>query len=193
MPEDDWLHTWIGSSDRDRITVAGLDLPSEVMGRLTLTELAYLLVTRRRPTEGQRRMVDAVFVSLADHGLTPSALATRLTHTGAPESVQGAVAAGLLGAGSVLPGLIGGEGDQATADAPSCLEILGASPVALKVGGMGRVDTTLYTAASGALVFAAGSFQLGYGADDFAWPAHPARSSTASRRLLENLFDRLSE
>jgi citrate synthase len=107
MPDDDWLHTWIGSSDRDRITVAGLDLPGDVMGRLTLTELAYLLVTRREPTAGQRRMVDAVLVSLADHGLTPSALATRLTHTGAPESVQGAVAAGLLGAGSVFLGPAG--------------------------------------------------------------------------------------
>jgi citrate synthase len=107
MPDDEWLHTWIGSSDRDRITVAGLDLPSDVMGRLTLTELAYLLVTRREPTTGERRMVDAVLVSLADHGLTPSALATRLTHTGAPESVQGAVAAGLLGAGSVFLGPAG--------------------------------------------------------------------------------------
>jgi citrate synthase len=107
MPDDDWLRTWIGSSDRDRITVAGLDLPGDVMGRLSLTELAYLLVTRREPTEGQRRMVDAVLVSLADHGLTPSALATRLTHTGAPESVQGAVAAGLLGAGSVFLGPAG--------------------------------------------------------------------------------------
>lgn len=107
MPDDEWLHTWIGSSDRDRITVAGLDLPADIMGRLTLTELAYLLVTRREPTSGQRRMVDAVLVSLADHGLTPSALATRLTHTGAPESVQGAVAAGLLGAGSVFLGPAG--------------------------------------------------------------------------------------
>ncbi len=77
------------------------------MGRLTLTELAYLLVTRREPTAGQRRMLDAVLVSLADHGLTPSALATRLTYTGAPESVQGAVAAGLLGAGSVFLGPAG--------------------------------------------------------------------------------------
>jgi citrate synthase len=102
-----WLHTWIGSSDAEHIRVAGRDLPSEVMGQLTLTELAYLLVTRREPTAGQRRLVDAVLVSLADHGLTPSALAARLTYTGAPESVQGAVAAGLLGAGSVFLGPTG--------------------------------------------------------------------------------------
>ena len=99
--------TWIGSSGPDHITVAGRDLPSELMGRLTLTELAYLLLTRREPTPAQRRMCDAVLVSLADHGLTPSALSARLTYTGAPESVQGAVAAGLLGAGSVLLGPAG--------------------------------------------------------------------------------------
>ena len=94
------INTWIGSSTPDSITVAGRDLPSEVMGSMTLTELTYLLVTRREPTAGERRMLDAVLVSLADHGLTPSALAARLTYTGAPEAIQGAVAAGLLGAGS---------------------------------------------------------------------------------------------
>src|SRR6478752_8933896 len=107
MADSEWLHTWIGSADRDSITVAGRDLASEIMGRFTLTELAYLLVTRREPTPAQTRILDAVLVSLADHGLTPSALATRLTYTGAPESVQGAVAAGLLGAGSVFLGPAG--------------------------------------------------------------------------------------
>ena len=81
--------------------------PSEVMGRLSLTELAYLLVVGREPTPGERRLLDAVLVSLADHGLTPSALAARLTYTGAPEAIQGAVAAGLLGAGSVFLGPAG--------------------------------------------------------------------------------------
>ncbi len=103
----DWARTWIGGATRDRITVAGRDLPAEIMGRCTLTELAYLLVTHREPTEAQRRLLDAVLVSLADHGLTPSALAARLTYTGAPEAIQGAVAAGLLGAGSVFLGPAG--------------------------------------------------------------------------------------
>jgi citrate synthase len=106
-PEPEPLRTWIGSASADRITVAGRDLPSAIMGHLTLTELAYLLVTRREPTPSERRMLDAVLVSLADHGLTPSALAARLTYTGAPEAMQGAVAAGLLGAGSVFLGPTG--------------------------------------------------------------------------------------
>ena len=103
----DWARTWIGGSTRDEITVAGRDLPTEIMGRLTLTELSYLLITRREPTPQQCRLLDAVLVSLADHGLTPSALAARLTYTGAPEAIQGAVAAGLLGAGSVFLGPAG--------------------------------------------------------------------------------------
>lgn len=99
--------TWIGSSTPDSITVAGRDLPAEVMGQMSLTQLAFLLVTHREPTEGETRLLDAVLVSLADHGLTPSALAARLTYTGAPEAIQGAVAAGLLGAGSVFLGPTG--------------------------------------------------------------------------------------
>jgi citrate synthase len=87
--------------------LAGRDLPTEVMGRLSLTDLVFLLLARREPSDGERRLLDAVLVSLADHGLTPSALAARLTYTGAPEAIQGAVAAGLLGAGSVFLGPTG--------------------------------------------------------------------------------------
>jgi citrate synthase len=105
--DGEYLHTWIGQAQPDAITIAGLDLPSEVMGHLSLTELALLLVTRRMPDERERRLADAVLVSLADHGFTPTALAARLTFTGAPEAPQGAIAAGILGAGSVFLGPAG--------------------------------------------------------------------------------------
>jgi citrate synthase len=91
----------------DRIELAGKDLAGDLMGRLSLTELAYLLIVGREPTSSERRLLDAVLVSLADHGFTPSSLAARLTYTGAPEAIQGAVAAGLLGAGSVFLGPAG--------------------------------------------------------------------------------------
>src|SRR3954471_1566387 len=104
--DDNWLRTGIGTSDADSITVMGRDLAGELMGQVTFTELAFLLVQGRMPTPGQTRMLDAVLVSLADHGLTPTVLAARLTHTGAPESLQGAMAAGLLGAGSVFLGVV---------------------------------------------------------------------------------------
>jgi citrate synthase len=84
----------------------GRDLARDLMGKATLTELAFLVVQRRMPSAEETRLLDAVLVSLADHGLTPSVLAARLTHTGAPESIQGAMAAGLLGAGSVFLGVV---------------------------------------------------------------------------------------
>jgi citrate synthase len=100
------FRTSVGTSDADSITLMGRDLAQDLMGQTTLTELAFLMVQRRRPSPEETRLFDAVLVSLADHGLTPTVLAARLTYTGAPESLQGAVAAGLLGAGSVFLGVV---------------------------------------------------------------------------------------
>src|SRR4029453_19380445 len=100
------FETSVGTSDADSITVMGRDLARDLMGKATLTELAFLVVQRRMPKPEETRLFDAVLVSLADHALTPTVLAARLTHTGAPESLQGAVAAGLLGAGSVSLGVV---------------------------------------------------------------------------------------
>lgn len=100
------FRTSVGTSDADTITIMGRDLATELMGQVTLTELAFLMVQRRMPSPEETRLLDAVLVSLADHGLTPTVLAARLTYTGAPESIQGAVAAGLLGAGSVFLGVV---------------------------------------------------------------------------------------
>jgi citrate synthase len=97
--------TSIGHSDADSITVLGHDLAGELMGRISFGELAFWLIAGSRPTEGQLRVFEAVLVALADHGLTPSAIATRLTLFGAPESIQGALAAGILGGGSRFLGV----------------------------------------------------------------------------------------
>jgi citrate synthase len=75
------------------------------MGQTGFGELAFWLVAMRRPSRGELRLFETVLVALADHGLTPSAIAARLTLTGAPESVQGALAAGLLGGGSRFLGV----------------------------------------------------------------------------------------
>lgn len=106
MSEQDWLRTSVGTSDADSITVQGRDLAGELMGRVSFTELAFLLPAGRMPSKGEARVFDAVLVSLADHGLTPTVLAARLTYTGAPESIQGAVAAGILGGGSIFLGVV---------------------------------------------------------------------------------------
>src|SRR4051812_18709443 len=75
------------------------------MGRVGFGELAYWLVAGRRPTAGEVRVFEAVLVALADHGFTPTAIAARLTYLSAPESLQGAMAAGLLGGGSRFLGV----------------------------------------------------------------------------------------
>jgi citrate synthase len=99
-----WLRTSVGGSTPEAITVRGLNLADDIMGKLSFSEVAFLLASGRVPTENEARLFDAVLGSLAEHGLTPTALAARLTYTGAPEALQGAVAAGLLGAGSVFLG-----------------------------------------------------------------------------------------
>ncbi len=97
--------TGIGASDLDSITLLGHDLASELLGQITFGELAYWLVAKRRPTPGQRVMFEAVLVALADHGFTPTAIAARVTYLSAPDSIQGALAAGLLGGGSRFLGV----------------------------------------------------------------------------------------
>jgi citrate synthase len=97
--------TSIGTSDATSISVLGHDLAGELMGKVGFGELAFWLVTRRRPTPGEVRMFEAVLVALADHGFTPTAIAARLTYLSAPDSLQGALAAGLLGGGSRFLGV----------------------------------------------------------------------------------------
>jgi citrate synthase len=92
--------TSIGTADATTITVLGQNLSADLMGQISFGELAFWLAALRRPTPGELRLFESVLVALADHGFTPSVIAARLTLTGAPESVQGALAAGLLGGGS---------------------------------------------------------------------------------------------
>ena len=88
----------------DRIEVRGRDLAGDLMGRLSFTEYFHLLLTGREATDDERFFLDVLLVALAEHGLMPSNVAARLTLAADPESLQGAVAAGILGAGSVLLG-----------------------------------------------------------------------------------------
>jgi citrate synthase len=152
------IRTSIGTSDAESITVLGHDLATELMGRVSFGELAFWLVAMRRPEPGELRVFEAVLVALADHGFTPSAIAARLTLTGAPESIQGAVAAGLLGGGSVflgvtedcgrfladalagtaLPGQDGTPGDDAGWDAIAAAAVRARTEAGLRVPGLGH-------------------------------------------------------
>ncbi len=97
--------TSLGTSTPETISLLGQDLAGDLMGRVGFGELTLWLVTLRRPTPSQVRVFEAVLVALADHGFTPTAIAARLTYLSAPDSLQGAMAAGLLGGGSRFLGV----------------------------------------------------------------------------------------
>src|SRR5262249_20085690 len=88
----------------DRVEVRGRDLTGDLMGRLSFTEYFHLLLTGEEATEDQRFFLDLLLLSIAEHGLMPSNVAARMTLAADPESLQGAVAAGILGAGPVILG-----------------------------------------------------------------------------------------
>ncbi|HVZ31886.1 MAG TPA: citryl-CoA lyase [Polyangiaceae bacterium] len=94
----------ISSSNPQVILVRGRDLCGELIGHISFTDHAWLLVTGQLPNTGQRSVLDATLVAIAEHGLVPSVQASRLTLAAAPEALQGAVAAGILGCGSVILG-----------------------------------------------------------------------------------------
>jgi citrate synthase len=88
----------------DRVEVRGRDLSGDLMGRLSFTEYFHLLLTGHEPTEEQRLFLDLVLVSIAEHGMMPTNVAARMTLAADPGSLQGAVAAGILGCGPVVLG-----------------------------------------------------------------------------------------
>jgi citrate synthase len=94
----------LSTSSADVIVVRGKDLCRELIGKVSFTEYLWFLLCGQLPAEPQRRVLDATLVAIAEHGLVPSVQAARMTYAAAPEALQGAVAAGILGCGSVILG-----------------------------------------------------------------------------------------
>jgi citrate synthase len=96
--------TSISQAYPDRVEVRGRDLTADIMGRLTFTEYFHLLLTGDEPTAEQRYFLDLLLVAIAEHGMMPTNVAARMTLASDPDSLQGAVAAGILGCGPVILG-----------------------------------------------------------------------------------------
>jgi citrate synthase len=96
--------TRISQAYPDRVEVRGRDLTGDLMGRLSFTEYFHLLLTGDEPTDDQRFFLDLLLVAIAEHGMMPTNVAARMTLAADPDSLQGAVAAGILGAGPVILG-----------------------------------------------------------------------------------------
>ena len=94
----------LADASGDRINIQGFDLTEELIGGTSFAAMLHLLAIGTMPERSIESMIDAMLVTLAEHGLTPSAITARLTYHGAPDSLQGAVAAGLLGAGPAFLG-----------------------------------------------------------------------------------------
>src|SRR3954464_309242 len=94
----------ISQAHPDRVEVRGRDLTGDLMGRLSFTEYFHLLLTGEEPTEDQRFFLDLLLVAIAEHGMMPTTVAARMTLAADPGSLQGAVAAGILGCGPVILG-----------------------------------------------------------------------------------------
>ena len=100
------LKSGLGRSTPDQIFVRGHDLAADLLGKVNLGDVAFLELKGRLPNHHESVMFNALVVTLVEHGITPSTIAARLTYFGAPEALQAAVAAGLLGMGDRFGGSI---------------------------------------------------------------------------------------
>jgi citrate synthase len=101
MSNDKKIVTGLGKPELHRVLIRGHDLTKELIGKITLADMTYLMLVGRFPNDGERRMTDALLTILVEHGMVSSVVSARLCYHTAPEALQAAVASSILGAGSV--------------------------------------------------------------------------------------------
>src|SRR5690348_14800249 len=104
MRKENPIRSEMGCSTRERIGVRGFDLVTDLIGKVSLGDVAWLEVMGALPSPAESVLFNAMMVTMVEHGMTPNAIAARLTYLGAPESLNSAVAAGLCGLGTVFAG-----------------------------------------------------------------------------------------
>jgi citrate synthase len=101
MSDEKKIVTGLGKPELDRVLIRGYDLTKDLVGKITFSDMTCLMLVGRFPSEGERRMIDALLTILVEHGMVSSVVAARLCYSTAPEAMQAAVASSILGAGSV--------------------------------------------------------------------------------------------
>ena len=108
MTATDRPTTRICSHTAEAIYIRGRNLVEDMIGRMTFTEMTFFAVMGRAPSGAEVAILDAVLVTLMEHGMTPSTIAARLIYMSSPEALQAAVAAGLLAVGDRFVGTMEG-------------------------------------------------------------------------------------
>lgn len=101
MSDQKKIVTGLGKPELDRVLIRGHDLTKDLVGKITFSDMTYLMLVGRFPSDGERRMTDSLLTILVEHGMVSSVVSARLCYSTAPEAMQAAVAASILGAGSV--------------------------------------------------------------------------------------------
>jgi len=101
MSDEKKIVTGLGKPELHRVLIRGHDLTKDLVGKITFSDMTYLMLVGRFPSDGERRMTDALLTILVEHGMVSSVVSARLCYSTAPEAMQAAVASSILGAGSV--------------------------------------------------------------------------------------------
>src|SRR5574341_46089 len=101
MKDEKKIVTGLGKPELHRVLIRGHDLTKDLVGKITFSDMTYLMLVGRFPSDGERRMTDALLTILVEHGMVSSVISARLCYSTAPEAMQAAVASSILGAGSV--------------------------------------------------------------------------------------------
>ena len=78
MASDKKIVTGLGKPELHRVLIRGHDLTKDLVGKITFADMTYLMLVGRFPSDGERRMTDALLTILVEHGMVSSVVSARL-------------------------------------------------------------------------------------------------------------------